>query len=250
MVTRRDFQSGLASLAFAGLALPSPALGLVPARRLLGRIENRDKHGVLLFVSDIWEEGDARVHFIADADIDADGANGQGGGPVAYTATDSGTDFLENAGMKRRADGKVVCLSENARSIVILAADNEPKVFANGMIASKTWYRHRSLPETDPAAYVDSESVPYIVVPPLIVQKTQGVVRGCRARVTFRGRSIDGVVADRGPARKTGEISIAMARALGIPTSPRNGGRTTADVLYELWPGQAAPGFELQPAGR
>ena len=248
MPTRRDFQRGLASLAIAGRAIPAPTLALAPAARLLGRIENRNRSGVLLFTSDIFEEPDGRVHFKADADIDADGANGQNGGPYAYTATDSGTDFLANAAMRRRADGKVVCSSENARSIVILGADREPKVFPNGMIASKTWYRHRNRREDDPAAYVDSETVPYIVVPPLIVARTAGVVRGCRARATFRGRSVEGVVADRGPASKTGEISIAMARALGIPPSPRNGGRGTPDILYELWPGQAAPGFELQPA--
>jgi hypothetical protein len=215
---------------------------------LIGRIENRDRNGNLKFVSDIIEEADGRVHFIADADIDADGANGQNGGPVAYNNTDTGTDYLANAAMKIRADGKVVCKNANARSIVILGPDNEPKVFSGGMIASKTWYRHRNRAENDPGAYVDSETVPYVVVPPLIVQETVGVVRGCRARVTFNGVAVEGVVADKGPSRKTGEISIAMARALGIPSSPRNGGRSKADVLYELWPGQAAPGYELQPS--
>lgn len=101
---------------------------------------------------------------------------------------------------------------------------------------------------SDPAAYVDSETIPYIVVPPLIVQKTKDVGRGCRARVTFKGRSVDCVVADRSPIAKIGELSIAAARAVGLPSSPRSGGTTRAEFLYELWPDSAAPGFVLQPA--
>jgi hypothetical protein len=216
--------------------------------RFLGSIANKDKDGNVKFVSDINEDEDGRVFFTADADIDADGANGQNGGPVAYTKDDTGTDFLENAAMRIRSDGKVLCKNDNARSIVILAPDNEPRIFPGGMIASKTWYRHPGKAADDPAAYVDSETVPYVVVPPLVVQKTAGVVRGCRARITCKGRSVDCVVADKGPSRKTGELSIAAARALGIPSSPRHGGRSKADVLYELWPGEAAPGFVLQPA--
>lgn len=209
--------------------------------RILGRIQGEG------FTCDVHEDDDGRVHFVADADIDADGANGQGGGPAAYRTDDSGTEALANGGMKI-VGGKVVCAHAWARSIVILDTDNEPKVFPGGVIASMTWYRHAGVPASDPTAYVDSETVPYIVVPPLIVQKTAGVVRGCRARVRFGGKSVDCVVADRGPAAKIGELSIAAARALGIPSSPRNGGRSQPDVAYELWPGQAAPGFVLQPA--
>jgi Fungal chitosanase of glycosyl hydrolase group 75 len=195
----------------------------------------------------IIEEDDKRVHFIADADIDADGANGQNGGPPAYKADDSGTELLANGGM-RIVNGKVICAKPWARNIVILGSDNEPKVFPGGMIASITWYRHPGKPLSDPAAYVDSETVPYIVVPPIIIQKTEGIVRGCKARATWKGRSVECVVADRGPANKIGELSIAAARAIGLPSSPRNGGTEEPEVLYELWPGVAAPGYTLQPA--
>lgn len=40
--------------------------------KILGRIQGEG------FICDIHEDADGRVHFIADADIDADGANGQG----------------------------------------------------------------------------------------------------------------------------------------------------------------------------
>lgn len=197
---------------------------------------------------DIWEEND-RVWFLADGDIDADGANGQNGGPAAYRNDDKGTEALANGGMKIHK-GKVVCAQPWARDIVILDRDNEPRVFADGIIASLSWYRHPGKHADDPAAYVDAETVPYIVVPPLIIQRSTGIVRGCRAKVTHTvsGRSVDCVVADKGPRNKIGELSIAAARAVGIPSSPRRGGVDAPVLLYELWPGQAATGYSLQAA--
>jgi hypothetical protein len=210
--------------------------------RLLGTISAEG------FTSDILEEDDGKVHFMADADIDADGANGQNGSQPAYKVDDAGSELLANGGMKRRPDGKVVCAHAWARDIVILDKDNEPKVFPGGVIASMTWYRDRGKPADDPSAYVDAETVPYVVVPAVVVQKTAGVVRGCKAKVTWRGVFVDCVVADRGPSNRVGELSIAAARVLGMNPSPRHGGVEAKEVLYELWPGVAAPGFVLQPA--
>jgi len=199
------------------------------------------------FSCKITEYDDGKVYFLADADIDADGANGQNGAPAAYKVDDSGTELLANGGMKI-IQGKVFCAQSWARDIVILGDDNEPKVFPGGIIASMTWYRHPGKLPNDPAAYVDSETIPYIVVPPLVIQKTAGIVRGCKARATWRGKSVECVVADKGPSNKTGELSIAAARAIGLPSSPRNGGTEKPEVLYELWPGVAAPGYVLQAA--
>jgi hypothetical protein len=195
----------------------------------------------------VFEEADGRVHFVADADIDADGANGQNGAKAAYMVGNTGSEHLANGGMAMRGD-KVVCAQDWAKDIVILGTDGEPREFPGGIIASKTWYRYAGRAADDPAAYVDSQTVPYIVVPPLIIQGVQGVVRGCKARASWKGRSVDCVVADKGPRSKIGELSIAAAEALGMRSSPRAGGVDGAEVTYELWPGVAAPGFELQPA--
>lgn len=195
----------------------------------------------------IREDDDGRVFFTADADIDADGANGQNGQRAAYRTDNRGSEALANGGMAV-VDGKVVCAHDWARSIVILGPDNEPRIFADGVIASKTWYRYPDKAADDPAAYVDAQTVPYIVVPPVIVKPLAGILRGCRAKVTIGPRSVECVVADLGPAKRVGELSIAAADSLGIPSSPRYGGRETPDVLYELWPGEAAPGFSLIPS--
>jgi len=44
-------------------------------------------------------------------------------------------------------------------------------------------------------------------------------VKGCSAVVTNtqNGRSVQAVVADGGPSDKLGEISLACARAIGVP---------------------------------
>lgn len=217
--------------------------------RILGTITETNDNGIN-FVSEIREDDDGRIFFTADADIDADGANGQNGAPAAYKADDTGTELLKNGGMRIDENGKVVCISDDARDIVILADDNEPKVFDAGIIASMTGYKYPNVQADDPAAYADAETVPYIVVPPIVISQTVGTVIGCRARATWNGISIDCVVADEGPDTMIGELSIAAARALGIPSDPRGGGCDEADVLYELWPGEAAPGFVLQPSHR
>ena len=134
------------------------------------------------------------------------------------------------------------------RAISSYSMSTMSQSISRGLLASMTWYHHPGKLLTDPAAYVDAETVPYLVVPPIVVKRTRGIVRGCKARATFRGKSVDCVVADRGPANRIGELSIAAARALGLPSSPRNGGTEQPEVLYELWPGMPAPGFVLQPA--
>jgi hypothetical protein len=199
------------------------------------------------FTCVIREDDDLRVFFTADGDIDADGANGQNGAPVAYKADNSGTEDLANGGMKIK-NGKVICVSDGAREIVITGPDKEPRIFPGGIIASKTLYKHPGKADDDPAAYVDSETVPYIVVPPVIIKRTAGIVCGCKARVTRGNKSVDCVVADKGPRNKIGELSIAAARAIDLNPSPRHGGTEHQELLYELWPGIAAPGFTLQHA--
>lgn len=196
------------------------------------------------FISSVFEDGDGRVHFTADADIDADGANGQFGAKAAYVVGDKGSEYLANGGLRK--DGKIA--HSWASDIFILGRTGQPKVFPGGVLASKTWYKHRHKAASDPAAYLDSETENYVVVPPLIIQGVKGVVRGCKARVTWKKKSVWAVVGDKGPRTKIGEISIALARSLGLHSSPRTGGTDRPEIFYELWPGTPAPKYELQPA--
>ena len=190
------------------------------------------------FTATILENPDSKVEYVADGDVDADGANGQNGARPAYTTRNDGSELLGNGGMGIRS-GKVIGIASWYRDIVVLGADDHPRVYPNGLIVSKTAYQYPNTRNDDPAAYVDSETVPYIVVPPVIIQKTAGAVLGCRARATIigTGQSAEGIVADVGPRNRTGELSIEMARRLGLDPNPRSGGTEKPVILYELWPG-------------
>lgn len=82
----------------------------------------------------------------------------------------------------------------------------------------------------------------YVVVPPAILNGVKGVVLGCAAFVLNlrNGRYSDAVVGDIGPKKKLGEISVALAKALGIPWSPVTGGEEAHLIDYVLFPGKAA----------
>ena len=201
---------------------------------------------------EVIQDNDKHVSFTADADIDADGANGQNGGKPAYKSDNSGSEALANGGMKIEG-GQVVFAASWGKDIV-LVKNGRPLVLPDGVIPSRTSYKFKGREESDPAAYVDAETVPYIVVSPTIRNKARGVVLGSQARVTntANGKSVDAVVADIGPRNKIGELSIAAARAIGVPSSPRTGGEERKIIKYEFWPDKAASvngvAYDLMPA--
>lgn len=200
----------------------------------------------------VIQDDDGRVHFVADADIDADGANGQNGARAAYRKDNKGSEHLANGGMGI-SGGRVIFTTSWGKDIAI-TINGAPLVLENGIIPTKTAYRFRGKGPNDPAAYVDAETIPYAVVSPLIRNAAIGVVMGCRCRMTntLTGQSVEGPMADIGPRRKIGELSIAAARAIGIPHSPRTGGEERRVIRYELWPGTSAKvgdvTFDLIPA--
>jgi hypothetical protein len=89
-------------------------------------------------------------------------------------------------------------------------------------------------------AALNADHVPYIVVPPAIIQGVAQIVLGSKATVSYKGSTCDAVVGDIGPHAKLGEISIACAAALGIPSSPTEGGEDRHLVDYAISPGVPA----------
>jgi hypothetical protein len=89
---------------------------------------------------------------------------------------------------------------------------------------------------------IDAETVPFVVVPPLVVLKVQPVVLGCRALVTNldTNESVECVVADLGPTFKVGEISPAAAKRISVDPNPNTGGEGSLIIEYSIWPGVAA----------
>lgn len=183
------------------------------------------KELVILENQPVVQDDDGRVHYTAAGRIDADGAY-----RAYHPDNKSGLDDLRNAGAPGNWYG-IVCAPNGGLPWIQGQADPAP-----GFYVSATAYQWPDFAPSDPSRYVDSESVPYIVVSPLIRNAAKGVVLGCKARVTYKGKSVDAVVADIGPRKKIGELSIAAAKAVGIPSSARSGGEERQIVEYEFFP--------------
>lgn len=89
---------------------------------------------------------------------------------------------------------------------------------------------------------IDAESVPYVVVPPLIVKSVAGVILGCHAKITNirNGKTSVAVVADVGPRKKIGELSCEAARRIGLSGNPNHGGTDENIIKYEIFPDKPA----------
>lgn len=99
---------------------------------------------------------------------------------------------------------------------------------------------------------LNAQKVPFVVVPPAILEAVRAVILGARCDVTYRGVTIQGVIGDIGPRAKLGELSVEAARRLGMNPSPLHGGVDTPEVQYVLQPGIPAQidglTYALQPS--
>ena len=171
---------------------------------------------------DVWKLSQKQAfYFVAGMTIDADGS------PRAYNPDNSGLDDLKNA---RGDDGWVGILVQDGKPVI--QGPNDP---APGFYVSKTALEDRTKRETDPARFVDSEKIPFIVLP-WDAARQAGARVGDFAIVQNRrnGRMCAAIYADIGPG--LGEGSIALARALRINPDARDGG-TYRGVLYIVFPG-------------
>lgn len=88
---------------------------------------------------------------------------------------------------------------------------------------------------------INGDKIPFIVVPPKIINVTPEIVGGCIGTMEYRDEQVACVVGDSGPTSKIGEASPAALRALGLPAPHNgNGGLDTQEILYRIWPGVPA----------
>ena len=99
-------------------------------------------------------EPDGSLIFKAGMEIDADGS------PHAYHPISSkGLDSLENA---KDQNGRFVGIALKPNGEPAVQGDDDP---APGFFVSTTSLEDTSKASTDPARYVDSERIPFIVLP-------------------------------------------------------------------------------------
>jgi hypothetical protein len=108
---------------------------------------------------------------------------------------------------------------------------------APGFFVSMTSLEDTTKAVTDPRRYVNSEEIPYIVLPPVL--KGNGKAKLGDLAVVInkkKGKSSFAIFADTGPKTKLGEGSIALAAALDVKKNPKTGG-PVVDLIYIVFPG-------------
>ena len=164
-------------------------------------------------------------------ELDADGA------PNAYHPDDIGLDALANAGYP----------GGGWRNVLVQDPANPARPFVQrtgptaGYFLSKTSLFDPAGAVTDPATYVDSVAIPYIVFPGDFYNLTGTGVMGdfVVARNLRSGEVSAAIVADGGPAdAELGEVSLGLATALGgTNPNPRNGaGKPRGPFRYVVFP--------------
>lgn len=166
------------------------------------------------------------ISFVAGMQIDGDG------GYRTYAPANNGLpalDYLANAGSPGNWYGVVT-----VNGVPVIQGPTDP---APGYYVSPTSFVYSEYKPTDPRRYVDSETVPFFVLPGKKAAAEWKVKLGTPGRMTNlqTGVSVNGFYADSGPSGKIGEASIAAAKVLGIPSSPKNGGTDDPIILYEVF---------------
>lgn len=175
----------------------------------------------------VYRDGNTLV-YTAGMQIDADGS------PNAYGPGNSGLDYTGNAGREGKWWG--VIAGDDGNPIVQGPNDPSPGKYVSPTALTNPgpWKRE------DPRRYIDSEAVPYAAIPPEV--KELGVKLGDLCLMSKDGVAVWGCVADIGPRDKLGEASIAAASALGIDSSPRDGGTSRPVVTYRIFLGTSGGG--------
>jgi hypothetical protein len=182
------------------------------------------------------QDDDSAFFYESGMMIDADG-----GYHAYHPDNKSGLDYLGNAG-KPGNWWALVTDNEKPSGNPVIQSSSDP---APGFYISTTSLEDSSVDRADPRRYVNAESVNFFVLPGKL---GLGAKLGDLG-VIIRPDQSDydyAVYADVGPASKIGEASIALADALGIPSSPKSGG-TGHGIIYIVFPG-SGQGWPLSQA--
>lgn len=187
------------------------------------------------------------------AAADADGA------PNAYHPDDLGKrprdphvglDALANAGYPGTSWWRSVLVPDPDDPSVAYRQRSGPTA---GFFVAMTSLRRPGGSKYDPATYVDSTRVPFVVVPTGFERLPNVARQGDVGFATDlgNGRTVALIVADAGGGSdaKLGEASLALYTALGYPNvNPRTGrGLPSSTIQYILFPGSRRSGAAVWP---
>ncbi|HEX4706309.1 MAG TPA: glycoside hydrolase family 75 protein [Candidatus Udaeobacter sp.] len=182
------------------------------------------------------DDDDSAFFYESGLMIDADGAYHAyhpDGGP--------GLDYLGNAG---QPGNWWALVTDNGQpsGTPLVQTDADP---APGFYISTTSLEDPNCDRKDPRRYVNAEDVNFIVLPGRLglgakLSDFAVVIRPETGAYAYA------VYGDVGPASKIGEGSIALAAALGVPSSPKSGG-VAHGIVYIVFPG-SAQGWPLSQA--
>lgn len=188
--------------------------------------------------------------------VDADGA------PNAYHPDDVGRHCTQGTGFKGLDCPANAGYPDSGWWQSVLVADPahpgqayvqpQPGEFA-GFFVSQTSLQDPAKPRTDPARFVDSRTIPYLVFPGNFYKlKGTGILGDFGYALNMsNGKHAAFILSDIGPSNAPlGEISIALATALGgMDPNPRTGaGIPSGQILFVVFPRSAAtPAWPLSP---
>jgi hypothetical protein len=164
------------------------------------------------------------IIFRAGYMINADGS------PNCYGPDNTGLDYTANGGTPG-GDWWGGPTDDQGMPCVQAVYDPSP-----GMYVSGTALINPAFPEASPYRYLDSESIPFFVMPG---NHYNGLKLGDVGLVynTKTGDNCYAVFGDVGPSSKIGEGSIRLAGALNIDVNPKSGGTESKAVVYLAFPG-------------
>ncbi len=98
-----------------------------------------------------------------------------------------------------------------------------------------------SVPNPD-GSFADATQVPFVALPPWMMQKLGPPVLGCLCQVVDLATMtmVDAAILDEAPASGYGEMSEALANLFKIPSSPISGGVDVREFLYRIYAGVGA----------
>lgn len=217
---------GLTRMAAGPIGFVVPTVGLAVHGIVNGEddIVGHFRPDITLFET----RGGGAVYCKTGMNIDADGSY------HAYKVRNLGLDFDDNGKDPCAPNGRWIGVVTDGAGRPLPQQANHP---APGFLISTTSLEDPTRAVIDPLRYVDSESVPYVVLPGGHLGRAS---LGDYAMVvnTENGKVVHAIAADSGPKNKIGEASIAVSRTLlGEKLSnPRSGGTDRPIIRYIVFP--------------